>query len=309
MQSGRFQLLLLTAIVFAAAGSSADARDVRQAVRLRGSILVSSNHGIYRRFPNGTLRQLTTGTSDYYPVWSRNGKRIAFESLRGGPLMSCPLMVMSSDGSGVHEVGHVTTDCSGASWGPHDHQLAFGGGPLGENGATLWAVNADGSGLRRLLRGSGGNPGGAHPAWSPNGRTIVFGWTAGRLNGLLSIRPTGRGLRQLVKPRTGQADQFLQPAWSRDGKRLAYVRSDLTAKRIFVATASAKHRRQIAGLPVNPGGFGAPTWSPRGSLIAFSGVCGPQQEGCVWTIRSRGGKRRVLIRGPYIQASWGPAGT
>jgi Tol biopolymer transport system component len=281
-----------------------------RAANVRGSILVASDRGIFRRYSNGKLTQLTTNANDQLPAWSRSGTQIAFVrypvDLRE---RFCHLFVINSDGTGLHQVGQVKTDCSGASWGPGDRQLAFGGAPPGGNKATLWVVNVDGTGARRLLHGRGGNPEGTHPAWSPDGRTIVFGWTASHLNGLLAIRPDGSGLRALVKPRPRHTDVFAQPTWSRDGKRLAFVHVDFDtqARKIDTATARGSHRRTLARLPLNPGQMGVPSWSPNGSLIAFSGIC--RQQGCVWTIPSRGGTRQVLMRGLFLQGTWGPAGT
>jgi TolB protein len=284
--------------------------DPTRAANVRGSILVASDRGLFRRYPNGKLTQLTTDANDEFPAWSRDGTQIAFVrypvDLRE---RFCRLFLINRDGTGLHQVGDLKTDCSGASWGPGDRQLAFGGAPAGGNRATLWVVDVDGTRLRRLLRGHGANPEGTHPAWSPDGRTIVFGWTASHLNGLLAIRPDGSGLHALVKPRPRHTDVFAQPMWSGDGKRLAFVHVDFDTRTRKIATATARgsRRHTLARLPANPGQMGVPSWSPNGSLIAFSGVCG--QQGCVWTIPSRGGRRQVLIRGLFLQGTWGPAGT
>jgi Tol biopolymer transport system component len=281
------------------------APDSRGAGSVRGSILVASDRGILRRYPNGKLTQLTGDANDQFPAWSRDGTQIAFVryavDLRAG---FCRIFLINSDGTGLHQVGEVKTDCSGVSWGPGDRQLAFGGAPVGGNNATLWVVNVDGTRLRRLLRGRGANPEGMHPAWSPDGRTIVFGWTA-----LRAIRPDGSGLHALAKPRPRHTEVFAQPMWSRDGKRLAFVHVDFDTqtRKIVSATARGSRRHTLARLPLNPGQMGVPSWSPNGSLIAFSGLCG--QQGCVWTIPSRGGTRHVLMRGHFHQGTWGPAGT
>jgi hypothetical protein len=58
---------------------------------------------------------------------------------------------MNSDGSDLHQVGQVRTDCSGVSWGPGDRRIVFGGGRPGRINDGLWVVNVDGSGLKRLL--------------------------------------------------------------------------------------------------------------------------------------------------------------
>ena len=308
---------MLLGVIAVAAGSSAAASsgtalDARKAQAIRGSILVASDHGIYRRYPNGALKQVTTSPNDYFPAWSRDGTQIAFVRYPTDVRERyCRRVVVNSDGQGLRHVGDVKTDCSRAGWGPGDRQLVFGGAPPGGNHATLWVVNIDGSRLRLVFRGRGANPEGAHPSWSPDGHTIVFGWTASHVNGLLAIRPDGSGVHALVKPRPNHFDVFTQPTWSRDGKRLVFIHVDFDTtgptRKIVTASVRGRHRHTLARLPLNPGQVGVPSWSPNGSLVAFSGVCG--RQGCVWTIPSRGGKRQVLMRGLFAQATWGPAGT
>jgi Tol biopolymer transport system component len=295
-----------------AALSQGGARTPRSSIAAAGAGAPTAT-GIYRRYPSGRLQQLTT-TGEHTPAWSRDGRRIAFirHDIAQGPDV-CPLFVMNSAGSDLHQVGQVRTDCSGVSWGPRDRRIVFGGGRPGRNNDGLWIVNADGSGLRRLLGGRGATEG-IHPAWSPDGRTIVFAWTGrsrhpwGRL---AAIRPDGSGFQVLVGPRSApHEDEVSFPAWSRDGKRLAFVREDHrfghVKRTLEVADARGHHRRTLLRLPIGPVSSGAPTWSPNGRSIAFWTVCG--RQACVSTVPSGGGTRHVLMRG-YIEPAWGPAGT
>jgi Tol biopolymer transport system component len=99
--------------------ASSNSRDTRAG----GSIAVVGagfpESGIYRRYPTGRLQQLTA-TREHAPAWSRDGRRIAFvrrDSAEEDPFV-CALFVMNSDGSDLHRVGSVTTDCSRVSWAP-----------------------------------------------------------------------------------------------------------------------------------------------------------------------------------------------
>ena len=73
------------------------------------------------------------------------------------------------------------------------------------------------------------------------------------------IRPDGTGLRRIV--RGGDS-----PAWSPDGKRLAFARMLPRGWRVYVAHADGTHERAITGYAPNAR---TPTWSPDGRSIAF----------------------------------------
>lgn len=300
-------LVALSAVV----GAAWKSPDSATTTEPRGSIAAVRDGGILRRYPDGHLEQLTS--NGRAPAWSRNGRRIAFVRQTVGEPFICPLFVMNSDGTDLHRVGQVNTDCSGVSWGPGDRQIAFGGGVPGRTSTTLWIINVDGTHVRRLRLGRGATEG-MHPAWSPDGRTIVFGWTGrsphpwGRL---AAVRPDGSGFRVLVRPRPGRHDDELTfPAWSRDGKRIAFVRIDhrpgRAGRMIEVVNARGAHRQVLIRLPYNPSSQGVPSWSPAGAQIAFWGVCGSAV--CVSSVPSHGGRPRVLLQG-YVEPAWGPAGT
>ena len=150
------------------------------------------------------------------------------------------------------------------------------------------------------------------PSWSPNGKRVVFARARGQVdpnNGeccLLSsstlqvIGADGQGLRRI----RGSLD--FEPAWSPNGKLIAFLRRGAPAlrNRLFVMRPDGSGARAVRG--VAPGA-GAPAWSPNGREIAFwqSGSAG---RGVIYAVRPDGSGRRKIVEGADYGASWSPDG-
>ncbi|GLZ41956.1 amidohydrolase family protein [Actinokineospora sp. NBRC 105648] len=95
------------------------------------------------------------------------------------------------------------------------------------------------------------------PALSPDGRTVVFK----ALNDLWSL-PIGGTPRRLTD------DQFyeIDPAWSRDGTRIAYASDKAGTEDLYVREVATGAERRVTALP---GAEFAPAWSPDGKTLAF----------------------------------------
>lgn len=137
------------------------------------------NYDLYVVARDGSnLRRLTTDDAvDYEAAWSPDGSRIAFTSFRNGMRN---VWVMNADGSNPQRltdanVGGGNPGSGGsagdAAWSPDGSKLVYVvGGP--QNTATLWIMNADGSGKRQLTTSAIGNA--YDPAWSADGLHIAF---------------------------------------------------------------------------------------------------------------------------------------
>src|SRR5262249_2807037 len=88
----------------------------------------------------------------------------------------------------------------------------------------LYAINADGTGLKKLVA----NVGSAQ--WSPDGSRIAF--SRGRYGSVYVIRADGSGLRRIAA--SGTADGY---SWAPDRPRLAISGSEGVRLPYFAATA------------------------------------------------------------------------
>ncbi len=93
------------------------------------------------------------------------------------------------------------------------------------------------------------------------------------------VTSSGAGLQQSHQLQVADADGFnpqtiagslepiMSPAWSPDGKRIAYVSFEKKTAAIYVQTLATGQRERIAEFP---GINGAPAWSPDGTRLALT---------------------------------------
>ena len=116
---------------------------------------------------------------DWDPVWSPNGKRIAFMADKKGDLQNFGIYVMDADGRNEQRLtGHHTWEAS-PSWSPDSRRIAFTSDRDGNS--EIYVMDADGGNLQNLTR----TPHSDHsPAWlssplsvSPAGKQFtMWGW-------------------------------------------------------------------------------------------------------------------------------------
>jgi TolB protein len=201
------------------------------------------------------------------PVWSPDGKRIAFQcqvqESPGVPGYS-RICVMNADGSDVRPLPQqppTGLSDSAPSWSPDGKRIAFGRG-VGDQEA-VFVMDADGSDARQVtpwgLRAG-------QPDWSPDGERLVFysnwqGPTKVSAN-LYTIGADGNGLVQLTHAHGGKV-QHLSTSFAPDGKWIAFSKTPGVGRAgnadVFVMRSDGTGLRDVTKSPIWDSGV---DWGP-----------------------------------------------
>ena len=154
---------------------------------------------------------------DAGPIWTRDGERIAFYSLRGGRLAT---YWKAADGTGAAEMLLSAPEPVLAPWSWSADGLSLLG-PVPGQGYDVGIFRIDSDRLQILLEGPSSD---GWPEVSPDGRLMAHGSSAtgARQIGIVTF-PDVRGSRLFVP------DESILPVWSRDGSELYYRNQNIPA--------------------------------------------------------------------------------
>jgi Tol biopolymer transport system component len=192
-----------------------------------------ANYDIYVKVigSESALRLTSDPAEDFSPVWSPDGRSIAF--LRRVSSTSAAVMLIPPLGGAERKLAEVRTmlpeicGCAPSrslSWSPDSARLAIMDKPSPEDPISLLVLSIETGEKRRLTRPPPGSVGDSDPAFSPDGRRLAFSRSTGfAVSDLYVISLTG-ALVPAAEPRRLTFDdrQAGNPTWTPDARQIIF---------------------------------------------------------------------------------------
>jgi TolB protein len=245
-------------------------------------------------------RALSAADPSDAPVWAPKGGRLTYTSRGTGQIET-----IGADGNGRRRATHELADSflTPFAWSGDAGRILYTAAVTPEH-SHIWTMSPAGTDFKRLTRSRRDE---GDPAWSPDGRQIAFTrWFAPNehadpIGAIYTIRRDGTHEKHLLGgSKAGYSAS--SPAWSPNGKRLAFVRTSLDFESIelIVANADGSHARRIAEDVIDS----APAWSPDGRRIAYA------SGGTITLVNPNGGRKATTVPAgdDCTELAWSPDG-
>ncbi|HZQ94359.1 MAG TPA: LpqB family beta-propeller domain-containing protein [Candidatus Sulfotelmatobacter sp.] len=115
-----------------------------------------------------SITKLMAGGVNTYPVWSPDGKMMAFRRMLGET--NSEVFVADADGSNARNITNDPAFDGWPAWSPDGSLIAFASN-RGNQNYQIYTMRPDGSDVRLVAATEGR---GTAPKWSPDGATIYF---------------------------------------------------------------------------------------------------------------------------------------
>jgi Tol biopolymer transport system component len=244
------------------------------------------------------------GYDDNSPVWSPDGRQIAFNRIRGYELPD--LYVMRRDGTRIRQL--YARDVWSWEWSPDGKHIAFdvlGKDADGLLSHELWMVRVKDGSLTQLTKNTIDDE---DPTWSPDGKQLAFVRGPNDAPGALAVMDVASMKVRVISLVERSPFPKELPAWSPDGRRIAFVGHHFGRVFLFIVNTDGRAERRV----VVPGvDFGPPIWSPDGRWFLVTGGDSYYRANDIYRVRADGRKTTPLTTKPIDGAAsgWSPDGT
>ena len=163
----------------------------------------------------GLTRLTRTGAIESDPEWSPDGRLIAF--VRAGVAGDAHLYLLRPNGRGLRRVTGGPLGDSSPTWSPDSRQLAFVRNDESLGSSRVFVTTVEGKRVRPLVGELQLDPAATYeggPAWSPDGKRIVFVRGARLYSDLYVASADGKFLRRVTNNAVDQVTDR-QPSWQR----------------------------------------------------------------------------------------------
>jgi Tol biopolymer transport system component/serine/threonine protein kinase/DNA-binding winged helix-turn-helix (wHTH) protein len=224
----------------------------------------------------GTPLRLTTSTkSDFAPVWSPDGRHIAFarESDQGIEVLSVPslggperqlLHSHVSVASWTHNFAFETFWARNLAWSPDGRLIAVIDKAAPKGPYRICFVSFANLEEREFTSPPAGYFADTDPAFSPDGQTLAFTRWADYTVADICLQPVAGGPARRL---TWDGEMISGLAWTADGRSIVYSGSHAGLETLWKAPISGGEPEPLAGIGRDAYN---PAVSPRGKLLAYT---------------------------------------
>jgi Tol biopolymer transport system component len=257
--------------------------------------------------PSAVHERITTSDpTNHWPVFSRDGTRMAYVHFESATSNQGDVVVANADGSDASVLDHGIGPIGIQSWSADGRYLAYMFDPDGTGPTKMqFVVRAVDGSTRAVVDTLPGDAWG--PSWSPDGQRLAIGVYADGHTDVYVVGRDGsdpRKLNHVQSPEGGDTNVD----WSPDGTTIAFAAGDPEGSmRVYLVGLDGAPERNISGGLASATN---PAFSPDGSRIAY--VRGdPSGLGWQVVIADRNGTFIKTLPGLYggYQPGWSPDGT